>query len=528
MKTPSFRRFARLLVAAGVGAALALGSAAHARDLRVAMPVEPTSIDPAAMVQPYNATISLHLYDGLIRRSPDMKLQPGLATAWKAVDDTTWEFELRKGVKWHDGGDFTAADVIATVDRIKALNVPVSFRLYTSTIATMTAPNPNALRITTNGPDPLLPGKMSFLFITPAKVKGSTSAEFNAGSATIGTGPYKFTEYVTGQRIVMTKNPAYWGEAPAFDRIVFSMVPNEASRVAALLANNTDLVLDLSPDSVAQLKNNRNLNVSVGPQDRVIGLFFNFGDTLKYVKAKDGSALTTNPFKDIRVRRAFTKAIDRDAIVSRVLDNLGKKEGQIFPTGYSGSSPNLQPEKFDLPGARALMKEAGYPQGFGVTLVCTAGRFMRDKEACEAVAAMLAQIGVQVTVQAVPFNVHTQMRLTKELNFFLYSAGTGWGEILSSFVAVVPTPNPALRMGSANSNNYSNAEVDKLLQAAVRTIDDRQRAAMQARAMEMYVRDDVATAPLFRQSSIAAMKKDLRYETREDGMFNALHVKPAK
>ncbi len=515
------RRMALALVVASAAICLP----ASARDLRVAMPIEATSIDPAAMIQPYNGSISLHLFDGLIRRRPDMKLEPGLATAWKPITDTTWDFELRQGVKWHDGSDFTAADVIATIERIKALDVPVSFRLYTSTIDLMTSPNPHTLRIRTSVPDPLLPGKMSFLFITQAKAKTATSAEFNSGAAAIGTGPYKFTEYVPGQRMVFSKFPGYWGGAPAFDRIIFSTVPNEASRVAALLSNGSDLIIDLSPDSVGQLKTNKALNVAVGPQDRVISMFFNFGDTTKYVSSIDGKPLATNPFKDIRVRRAFSKAIDRDAILNRVLDGMGRKEGQIFPSGYAGTSPTLKPEAYDLPGARELMKQAGFPSGFALTVQCTAGRFMRDKEVCETVAAMLSQIGVKVTVQAMPFAVHTKERLTRQLNFYMYSGGTGWGEILSTFIAVAPTQNPAARLGSANSFNYSNPEVDRLLIGATRTIDDKTRWAAQAKAMEILIRDDVAAVPLFRQSSIAASKKELSYQTREDGMFNALHVK---
>lgn len=514
---------ARFAAIAVIGACFFAGPA-MARDLRVAMPIEATSIDPAAMIQPYNGSVSLHLYDGLIRRKPDMTLEPGLATSWRSLDDTTWEFRLRKGVKWHDGSDFSASDVIATIDRIRALDVPVSFRLYTSTIATMTAVDPLTLRIKTQAADPLLPGKLSFLFITPAKVKAAPSADFNNGTAAIGTGPYRFTEYLPGQRIVFSKFAGYWGEPAQFDRIIFNTMPNEAARVAALLANNVDLVVDASPDSVAQLKANRDIHVSVGPQDRIISMFFNFGDTTKYVTGADGKPLPSNPFKDIRVRKAFSKAVDRDAIISRVLDGLGQKDGQIFPTGYAGASATLKPDTYNLQEARELMKQAGYPSGFGLTMQCTSGRFMRDKEVCEAIAAMLAQIGVKVTVQAVPFAVHTKMRLSRELNFFMYSGGTGWGEILSTFIAVAPTPNPAARLGSANSNNYSNAEVDRLLIQATKTVDDKARWAAQAKAMEIYVRDDVAAMPLFRQSSIAAMRSWLRYQTREDGMFNALHA----
>lgn len=497
---------------------------ALARDLRVGMPIETTSIDPAAMVVPYNASISLHLYDGLIRRAPDMALQPGLATAWKAVDDTTWEFTLRPGVKWHDGSDFTAADVIATIERIKALDVPVSFRLYTSTITAMEAPEPLKLVVRTNGPDPVLPGKLSFLFIIPAKFKDAPSADFNSGKAAIGTGPYKFGEYVQGQRVVVQKFDGYWDKPAPFDRIVFRTVPNDAARVAGILANDVDAILDVPPGDVPQLKRNSALTVTVGPQDRVISFYSNFGATTKFVRGSDGKPLAENPFRDLRVRQAVSRAIDREAILDKVLEGLGETASQIFPSTYAGASPRLKVEAYDPAGAKKLLADAGFPNGFGLTMQCTAGRFLRDREVCETVAAMLSQIGIQVEVEALPFAVHTQRRLTRELNFYMYSGGTGWGEILNTFLAVAPTPNPQLRVGSANSNNYSNPEVDKLLLDATKTIDDQARWGMEAQAMDIYVGKDAAAAPVYRQATIVATRKGLRYATREDGMFNALHM----
>ncbi len=513
------------IMALATACALAIiQSPAAARDLRVGMPIETTSIDPAAMVVPYNASISLHLYDGLIRRAPDMKLEPGLATAWKAVDDTTWEFTLRPGVKWHDGSDFTASDVIGTIERIKALDVPVSFRLYTSSITAMEAPEPLKLIVRTNGPDPVLPGKLSFLFIIPARFKDAPAADFNSGKAAIGTGPYKFGDYVQGQRVTVQKFDGYWDKPAAFDRIVFRTIPNDAARVAGILANDVDAILDVPPGDVPQLKRNSALTVTVGPQDRVISFYSNFGSSIRFVRGADGKPLTENPFRDLRVRQAMSKAIDREAILDKVLEGLGETASQIFPSTYAGASPSLKVEAYDPAGARKLLADAGYPKGFGLTMQCTSGRFLRDREVCETVAAMLSQVGLQVEVQALPFAVHTQQRLTKELNFYMYSGGTGWGEILNTFIAVAPTPNAQLRVGSANSNNYSNPEVDKLLIEATRTIDDKARWGMEAQAMDIYVGKDAAAAPVYRQVTIVATRKGLRYVTREDGMFNALHM----
>lgn len=267
-----------------LGAAMLLGvsvGGVHARDLEVAVPTEATSVDPAAMINPNNATISLHIFETLIRRNPDMSLEPGLAVSWKKLDDLTWEFKLRDGVKWHDGSDFTADDVIATVNRIGKLEVPVSFRLYTRNIETMNAPDPHTVVFKTKTPDPTLFGKLSFIFITRASAVDAGSESFDDGSMAIGTGPYRFEGFERGQKIVVAKFADYWGEPARFDKITFDTMPNETARAAALLAGDVDVMVNVAPDNVPQLKSNPDINVSVGPQDRVIAMWFNFGDTTK-------------------------------------------------------------------------------------------------------------------------------------------------------------------------------------------------------------------------------------------------------
>jgi peptide/nickel transport system substrate-binding protein len=212
-------------------------------------------------------------------------------------------------------------------------------------------------------------------------------------------------------------------------------------------------------------------------------------------------------------------AIDRKALIARVLDGLAAPAAQAFPDGYQGSSPNLKPVAFDAAEARRLLAEAGYPRGFGATLHCPNKLFLRDRETCEAVASMLARVGVKLSIVLVPGSQFNTDRLKGEWPFYLQSAGTGMGEILPSFVAVAPTPDPARGLGPSNNQHYSNPEVDRLILAATRTMDDTTRWGMEARAMEIWVHDDVGVIATHRQLSIFATRKGLRLVPREDGMY---------
>lgn len=500
-------------------ALLCLPISAHAETLRFAQFQEATTLDPAGFLSTFNATVSHHIFDGLIRRGPDMSLQPGLALSWKTTSDTTWEFALRPGVTWHDGAPFTAEDAKASIDRIERLNVPYGFKRYTRGLADITVLDPLHLRIRTKGPDPILPAELSFLFVTKKEALDLPSEPFNQGRAMIGTGPYRFADYTRGTRTYVTRNDAYWGGKPAFDAVLLRPIPDEAARVAAMLAGDVDVIINVPPADVDQLKRRNTINVFVGPQDRVIMFLPSFAPTAKGITDAEGRPVEKNPFADIRVRRAISMAIDRRALIARVLDGLAQPAAQAFPDGYLGTSPTLKPVAFDPEGARRLLAEAGYDKGFGATLHCPNKLFLRDRETCEAVAGMLARVGIKLSIVLVPGSQFNTDRLKGEWPFYLQSAGTGMGEILPSFVAVAPTPDPARGLGPSNNQHYSNPEVDRLITAASLTMDDATRWGMQARAMEIWVRDDAGVIATHRQLSIFATRKGLRLTPREDGMY---------
>ncbi len=504
--------------------ALACATSVRAETLRVGQFQDATTLDPIGFLSTFNATVTHHMFDGLIRRGADMSLQPGLALSWKVVDETTWELALRPNVRWHDGAPFTAEDAKASIDRVERLNVPYGFKRYTRSITAVTVVDPLRIRVTTKGPDPVLASELSFLFVTKAEALDMDSAPFNSGKAMIGTGPYRFGEYIRGTRTVVTRNDGYWEGKPAFDQVTLRPIPDESARVAAMLAGDVDVIINVPPQDVEQLKRRGTISVFVGPQDRVIMFLPSFAPTAKGITDADGKPTEKNPFADIRVRRAVSMAIDRKALIARVLDGLAQPAAQAFPDGYQGSSPSLKPVEFDPEGAKKLLAEAGYPRGFGSTLHCSNKLFLRDRESCEALASMIARIGVKLNIVLVPGSQFNTERLKGEWPFYLQSSGTGMGEILPSFASVAPTPNVAPGLGPSNNQHYSNAEVDRLIMQAMRTMDDTQRWGMEAKAMEIWVRDDVGVIATHRQLSILAARKGIRINPREDGMYTPHEV----
>ncbi|MEF9943690.1 MAG: ABC transporter substrate-binding protein, partial [Burkholderiaceae bacterium] len=259
----------------GIFAALclsaSLGTAAQS-ELTIGLATPVTSLDPHFHNLGPNNAIAKHVFESLVKMDETQRLQPGLAESWKAVDPTTWEIKLRKGVKWHDGSDFTADDVIATLNRIpKVPNSPASFVTYTKPIVSATAVDAHTLRLKTERPHPLAPNDLVSLHIVPKKIADTAKTEdFNSGKAMIGTGPYKLVEYVAGDRIVLAPNPAYWGKKPDFGHVRFKMIPNGASRVAALLAGDVQMIADLPTADHAKLSQDSRLSIASAVSNRVI------------------------------------------------------------------------------------------------------------------------------------------------------------------------------------------------------------------------------------------------------------------
>ena len=294
---------------AAVLAALALCTAATAQELRLGVAAEPTSMDPHFHnLTPNNSMLS-HIFEYLVDQDERQRLRPALAESWKAIDDTTWEFKLRRNVKFHDGTPFTADDVIFSFER--APNVegsPSSFGIYAKG-KTLTKVDDHTVHIKTAAPYPLMPNDVSQIFIISKKhATGAKTPDFNSGKAAVGTGPFKYVEYTPGNRIVMQRNESYWGTKPQWARVVFRGIKSDPSRVAALLAGDVDLIDEVPATDMERLKKDPKLTIAQTVSNRIIYLHLDhFRDDSPFVKAKDGGAIK-NPLRDRRVRTAISKS----------------------------------------------------------------------------------------------------------------------------------------------------------------------------------------------------------------------------
>ena len=328
----------RLLIAALL--ALTALAPAHAADLVIGLGADVTSIDPHNNNAAPNNSIAEQIFNKLIENDARQNPKPGLAESWRTVDDLTWEFKLRRGVKFHDGSDFTAADVAFSIERPGIINTPGGFTIFTRSITEKIIVDPYTIRLKTGAPYPNLPIDMSGLIIVSSvAAKGALAADFDYGKATICTGPWKFVRYTKGDRIELARNDNYWGPKPPWDKVTFRLITSDPSRVAALLAGDVQRIEAIPPADYAKLKTNKDIAIFTTISNRMIHLHLDSNrDKSPFITDKAGKPLEKNPFKDARVRKAVSKAINRNAIVERVMDGLAIPAGQLVPEGFSASA----------------------------------------------------------------------------------------------------------------------------------------------------------------------------------------------
>ncbi|HLJ19085.1 MAG TPA: ABC transporter substrate-binding protein, partial [Stellaceae bacterium] len=382
-------------------------------------------------------------------------------------------------------------------------------------------------RIHSAAPYPLAPYDLSVVPIISHRVGNAvTTADFNSGKAVIGTGPFRFLRWVPGDRIEMARNDDYWGPKPAWTHVTTTPIPNDSARVAALLAHDVDLIDTVPPSALADLRARADVRLAQTAINRLEFLHMDsFSEHPPDVMGLDGRPLESNPFKDRRVRKAISKAIDRNALVDGINQGMGVPASQFLPDGVFGTSPELKPAPYDPEGARKLLAEAGYPDGFALTLSAPNGRFVNDAKIAVAVGEMLSRIGIKARVETLPVSVF-KTRVAK------YDFGTyidGWwadtGEASSSLRSIVATVDPATGWGVVNRGRYSNPALDELLGRAMTTIDDKTRDGLLQKASELAVKD-VAVAPLYYEVAVWAFRKGLTYASRADGFTLAAGAKP--
>jgi peptide/nickel transport system substrate-binding protein len=510
-----------------IAAAAMLWSAVSvAADLSIGISADVTSLDPQYVATQHNVALGWNVFDALTRVDEKARIIPGLATSWRAVDPTTWEFKLRKGVKFHDGTELTADDVAYSLIRPLAIaGSPGGFAVYVRRIISKQIVDPYTIRLKTATPYGAMPQDLNAIMIISKKAAfNATPADFDTGKAMIGTGPYKFVRWARGDRVELARFEGYWDKKPAWDKVTFRMMSNDPARTAALLSGDVDVIENVPPSDLVRLRGNANLRLEQTVSWRTI--FFH----MDQYRAKpplmtdlEGKPLAKNPFMDIRVRRAISKAINRKALVERAMENLAVPASNVISPQIFGHQNEIKPEAFDPEGAKKLLAEAGYPNGFAMTVSAPNDRYVNDDQVAQGVAQMLSRIGIKCAVEAMPFNVYLTKARDQQFSF----AMLGWGSYAADLAlrALLMTPNPDKGTGAWNWGRYSNPKIDKLVEDALDTVNDAKREAL-AREASVAAAADVAIIPLHHQIVTWAMKKSISYPARTDERSLAQFFQP--
>lgn len=503
---------------------------AMAADLVIASKNGPASMDPHFTSTAANAEATKHVFDTLLRSGNNLEILPSLATSWQALDDTTWEFKLREGVKFHDGSDFTAEDVKFSIERIPAVTGPNPSTIYVRRVASTEIVDDHTIRVKTNGPAPTLPNDFVRLFIVSHKAaadystKESAAEGFNSGKATIGTGPYKFVSWAPTQDLVLEKFDGYWGGAEPWDKVVRKEVPNDAARVAQLKAGQVDVISKVPATDLASIESDSRLQVIKAASVYIPYIEFDFRENSPQIWDKSGKKLDKNPFIDPRVREAFDLALDRQTIVEFALEEMGTVATQLVSPNIFGYNKEIAAPVFDVDKAVQLMTEAGYPDGFKVALSYANDRL--PTELGPTVAQLLAAINVQVDVQGVPAAVFNPAKTRGEYSLYMASWGTLTGESNYMLSSLMHSNDPTKSLGAYNVRGYSNPKMDKLIEDAAVEMDEGKRRTMLEEANLLSTTDRPDLPLAVNLSAWGAKADKVTYDPRSDEDTLAMDVHP--
>jgi len=487
--------------------------AASAASLRVASAFDPQTMDPHGLALLYHTRIAFQIYDSLVTRDENFKLEPALAESWQMVNPTTWRFKLRAGVTFHDGSRFGADDAVFSIERAQGPTSQRSFALRGLTAVKKI--DEQTIDFVLAAPDAVWPEKLQYVAMMSkawcAQHGAEKAQDFNGKQEmftvrnAMGTGPFKLERYEPDVRTTLKRHDAWWGwrdkRSGNLDSVTYTSLRSDATRLAALTSGEVDLVLDPPFQDVERLQRDPKLAISttgdIGTQ------YFTFDQTrdeLLYGDVKD-----KNPFKDIRVRKAVAHALNVELIVQKVLRGQGTPTGSLVSPRVDGYDKALdQKLPYDPARARALLTEAGYPNGFGVTLDCVNVGYR--EAVCQAAAAMLTQVGIRVQVRSSPTNTFFPRLSTGNTSFVEFgwtAAPDPWTTLNGLFRTF-----DASGMGTFNAGRYSNRELDVLIDAVRTEPDLIKRRARVGVALRM-LHDDVAYIALYRRHLNWAMKKNV-------------------
>ena len=502
----------RFLAALAAVAALA-ATPAQAVLLRWAAQNDILTMDPHSQNHTTTVAILQHAYEPLVRYDKNFQLEPCLATSWQQLSPTQWRFSLRKGVKYHDGSPFTADDVVFSYGRIK--QPQGTMQVYVSGVKEVKKIDDHTVDFLLDGPNPVFLRNLTIFLIMSKtwaeKTKSQNVQNYKDKEETYasrnvnGTGSYAIKSWEPDKRIVMSVNPDWWGKRDGnVTEVVYTPIKADSTRVAALLSGDVDLVTDLPTQDVDRLRKDARLKVLEGIENRSIFIGLDqHSEELQYsgVKGK-------NPFKDVRVRRALNMAVDREAIRRVTMRGLSIPAALMIAPNVHGWSQDIDKvHPVDYEGAKKLLVEAGYPQGFEFTLDCPNNRYVNDEEICQALVGMWARAGFKVRLNAMPFANFIPKILKLDTSAYMLGWGVATFDALFTLQALVRTKTTGAD-GSFNQGRVSDARLDALIDLMKTEMDAKKRDAMIREAL-VTVRDQAYYVPLHYQMRPWAMKKNV-------------------
>ena len=481
-----------LVAAAGMGSA---------QTLNFAYDADPVSLDPHEQLSGGTLQLSHMVFDPLVRWNKELGFDPRIATEWERIDDTTMLFHIREGVKFHSGNELTAEDVVYTIERLKS---SADFKGIFAGWTSATAVDDYTVEVKTDGPSPLILHTATYVFPLDKKFYTEGGDEITkhgdsfASQNVSGTGPFTVAEREQGVKVTFERNADYWDtDSPGnVQTAVLTPIKEAPTRVAALLSGDVDFIAPVPPTDLERIENDENASLVTMTGTRIITLQLN---------QKRNEALA-----DVKVRQAIVHAINNEGIVQKIMKGFGTVAAQQSPEGYVGHNPNLEP-RYDVEKAKALMEEAGYADGFSATMMCPNNRYVNDYKICEAAAAMLAKIGIEIDLTTMPKAQYWPKFDERAADIMMigWHADTEDSANFNEFLTM--TPNADTGRGQYNSGNYSNEEVDRLTMASLTETDEQKRADM-LQKVEQILYDEAAFVPLHWQDLAWAARKGVDIE----------------
>jgi peptide/nickel transport system substrate-binding protein len=489
----------------------AFTSFAGAQTVRIANQGDALSMDPHSLNETLQLSVTSNVYEPLVGRDKSLNLTPALATSWKQVSPTVWRFELRKNVQFHDGKPFTADDVLFSLARVAGEGSDLKSNV--NDIKEVRKVNDHTVDIETKAPFPILPDQLSTTFIMSKKwceenqatrpVDRRKGIENAASFRANGTGPYRVRERQPNVRTTFVRNGNYWGKIEGnAQEVIFTPIGNDATRVAALLSGEVDVMEPVPVQDIERINASPSAKVLSGPELRTIFLGMDQKrDELLYSNVKG-----KNPFKDKRVRQAFYQAIDIEGIHKTVMRGASKPTAEMWGPGINGFIPELNKRlPYDPEGAKKLLAEAGYPQGFEVTMNCPNDRYVNDARICQAVAQNLSRIGVKINLAAETKGTYFPKILRRDTSFYMLGWTPTTYDAHNAMNALMACPDDK-GAGQFNLGSYCNPKFDQLTRAVQSETDKAKRMAMIREATEIH-QADVGHIPLHQQALAWGMSK---------------------